>query len=63
MDSKIDYNGEPIYYCKHCLSLHIMDGDFVDYCNNCGSTDVDTATLEEYDELHLKRFGRKVFNT
>lgn len=38
-----------------------MDGGFIDYCDNCNSTDIDTCTLEEYDEMHLKRFGKKLF--
>lgn len=38
-----------------------MDGGFIDYCDNCNSTDIDTSTLEEYDEMHLKRFGKKLF--
>ena len=58
---EIDYNEEPVFYCRNCLSLKIMDGGFIDYCDNCNSTDTDTASLEEYDEMHLKRFGRKVF--
>lgn len=57
----IDYNSEPVFYCKHCMSLHIIDSGFMDYCANCGSTDIETASLEEYDVEHKKRFGVKLF--
>ena len=52
----------PVYYCKHCLSLGIYAGDFGDTCLNCGSTDVGFAEMRDYDELYLKKFGKKLFN-
>lgn len=60
-EENIDYNSIPVFYCKHCLSLRIIDGGFVDYCDECGSTDVEATSLEEYDGLHQRRFGNKVF--
>lgn len=33
-----EYNNEPFYYCKNCLSLDIRILNGVDYCNCCGST-------------------------
>lgn len=60
-DKIIDYNEEPIYYCKNCMSLNIIDGGFMDYCGTCGCTDILKGSIEEYDEIHKKRFGNKVF--
>lgn len=59
--NKEDYNNEPVFYCKHCLSLAIIDAGIVDFCKDCGGADIGVATLEEYDELHLKKFGNKLF--
>lgn len=53
----------PVHYCKHCLSLYIKDEGFVDMCANCGSTDTDVATLEDYDKLYFEKFGKKLFYT
>ena len=54
------YNDEPVYYCKNCLSLCIktvaVDSD-LDYCNDCGSTDIATAHIEEWKELYKQRYG------
>lgn len=60
-EENIDYNSIPVFYCKHCLSLKIIDGGYIDYCDNCGSTDVDEASLEEYDAMHKQRFGTTYF--
>ena len=41
-----DFNSEPVFYCKHCLSLNIksvddsIDADYLDFCDECGSTEV-----------------------
>lgn len=61
IEENIDYNAEPVFYCKHCLSLNIQADGYLDFCGNCGSTDIEKTTLEEYDELHSARFGTKVF--
>lgn len=59
--NKVDYNEEPVFYCEHCLSLAVMCDAPIDYCANCSSTEIRKCSLKEYDELHLKRFGKKVF--
>lgn len=60
-EETIDYNSIPVYFCEHCMSLAVIDGGFIDYCDVCGSTDIGKASLEEYDALHEQRFGTKVF--
>lgn len=52
--SKEDYNKEPVYYCKKCLSLHIIaynEAGISEYCNKCGSTDIDTTSIENWIAL------------
>lgn len=51
--SKIDYDDEPVHYCKRCMSLSIRTMDnsdaLLDYCDDCGSTDVAVAgNIQEY---------------
>lgn len=62
MEEKINYNDEPIYYCKNCLSICIINGKFMDYCADCGSTNISQTSMEEYDEIRYKRFGKRLFN-
>ncbi len=56
-----EYNNEPVYYCRHCLSLRIMSTMGQDYCDYCGSADVDTASIEDWEEMCIKRFGKKLY--
>jgi hypothetical protein len=56
---KDEYNKEPVYYCKHCLSLNIrgvseMD---LDYCDDCGSTEIDNCLIEDWNNKYRERFG------
>lgn len=59
IDNKsLNYNNEPVVYCKHCLSLKIMilDND-MDYCDNCGCTDTDTTDITSWEEMYKKKYG------
>ena len=66
--SKIDYEEEPIWYCRSCLSMKILnssgtDEDFLEdptpcYCDDCGSTDIAVTGkygIEEINELRYKK--------
>jgi len=53
------YDNEPVYYCTHCLSLRIKALDsFLDYCDHCGSTDVDTTDIYTWKKMYKERFGK-----
>lgn len=55
-----DYNSEPVFYCKKCLSLKIMAFDeSSDYCDACGSTDIGTAHIEEWKYMYKSKYGRE----
>lgn len=43
-----DSSDENVFYCKRCLSLAIIadDDDDVDYCNECGNTDIGEVSIE-----------------
>lgn len=60
--SKEEYNKIPVTYCKKCLSLKIMIlNDDVDYCDDCGCTDLATTDIESWKEMCEKKYG-KTFN-
>ena len=47
-----DYNNEPVYYCRHCLSLKIKVVGGYDFCDECGSTNITTAHIEDCEKLY-----------
>lgn len=54
------YNDIPVHYCERCLSLKIR---FVqglnnsEYCDDCGSTVVNTAHIEQWRQLFKDKYG------
>lgn len=64
-EKAIDYNAEPVFYCKRCLSLRIMGVPLMsdcDYCDNCGSTDIAQCSIEEWENLYEEHYGFKFLN-
>ena len=60
--TKQDYNMEPVYYCRSCLSLRIRDVEHIsnsEYCDECGSTDIGTTDIETWDKLYKARYKHK----
>ena len=60
MGDKKDFNDEPVFYCKNCLSLKIktVPGMIeLDYCDDCGSTDISKTDIETWRQLYKDRFG------
>lgn len=60
MDNSKGYNDEPVFYCKHCLSLNIKtvaSGLDLDYCDECGCTDTEQSHIEEWRALYKERYG------
>ena len=63
---KGDYNNVPIDYCKSCLKIKIKEVDLnsskgtkVSYCGDCGSTEIDSAHVTEWEEKYVERYGKK----
>lgn len=57
---QVDYNSEPVYYCKHCLSLKIFDVEGIpdsEYCDECGSTDIEQTSIEDWENLYVQKYG------
>lgn len=64
-NTSVDYNAEPVFYCRHCLSLKIMNETHLpdlEYCGNCGSTCIDTTSISEWEEMHKQRYGFKILD-
>lgn len=48
----MEYNEEPVYYCKACLSLHIVEEHGNDLCKNCGAINfVSVIPYEDYEKM------------
>ena len=59
-ENQSDYNKEPVFFCKHCLSLKIRYVSWLkdsNYCDECGSTETEQASIEEWQELYKKKYG------
>lgn len=57
---KSEYNDIPVYFCKSCLSLRILNDtglEGLDYCDSCGSTSVDSTDIDTWTRLHEIRYG------
>lgn len=64
-----DYNAEPVFYCKHCLSLRIRDAGLSDllFCDKCGSADILSTDIGTWENIYKEKYGFKFldenFNT
>lgn len=61
-DQVSDYNNIPVLYCKHCLSIRVRDIPMMensDFCDKCGSTDIEETSIENWEELYKSRYGHK----
>lgn len=59
------YNEEPVFYCKNCLSLRIKTvqvGSNLEYCDECGSTDIEQTNIEEWRAIYKDRYGIDFLN-
>lgn len=61
---KQEYNQEPVYYCKHCLSLKIRDAGLPEllYCDDCGLTDISSTNIEDWEKQYEIKYGFKYLN-
>ena len=60
---KEEYNQEPVFYCRKCLSLKIRDVEHIDnseYCDDCSSTDIAQASVNEWEAMYVARYGHRL---
>ena len=55
------YDLEPVRFCARCYSLKIKYEEALDTdcCMECGCSDTETATIEEWESLFERRYGHK----
>jgi hypothetical protein len=61
--TKEEYNQIPVFYCRKCLSLKIRDVEHIDnseYCDDCGSTDIAQASVDEWEAMYVARYGHRL---
>lgn len=52
-----------VYYCKDCLSLSIKTTELdIDFCGDCGSTDIGHCPFEEWQKKYKSKYGRNFLN-
>lgn len=54
-----DYNNEPVLFCSECLSLRIMSLDNTDFCDKCGSTNIVSSNIKDWEDLYFKKYNHK----
>lgn len=55
-----EYNSEPVYYCKECLSLKIMNlSDEQCFCDACGGMDIDSCGIDEWKQMFEQKYHHK----
>lgn len=58
--TKEEYNDEPVYYCKACLSLHVEnDGDSGSYCAKCGCSSIGRTSIQIWDEAYKQKYEKE----
>jgi len=58
--TKEEYNNEPVFYCKNCLSLKVLSIEGVkdtDFCDTCSSTDIGSCSIEEWRQMYRDKYG------
>lgn len=56
----INYNSEPVLFCKNCLSLKIRSipkFEDSDFCDECDSTNIGTIDIFEWEKLFENKYG------
>lgn len=57
-----EYNDEPVVYCKRCLSLAIRSEEGTDYCDKCGSTEIEEANIFDWEKMYGSKYGGNYLN-
>ena len=59
-DKQKQYDEEPVFYCKNCLSLKIRsvpNMEDSEFCDECSSTDIGQCSIEEWEQMYKQRYG------
>ena len=58
----LQYNEEPVHYCKQCLSLAVKTVAEYDFCNVCGSTEIEKTNIFIWETKYENKYGIKFIN-
>lgn len=64
-NNQVDYNAEPVFYCTRCLSLKVMNESHLpdlEYCGDCGSTNIETTDIKTWELMFEQRYGLKLLD-
>lgn len=64
-DTNRQYDNEPVHYCGNCLSLRIRkvaDIPDLDFCDECGGTNIQETYIHEWESLYVNRYGFRYLN-
>ena len=53
----------PVAYCADCLSLGILTIHGIDYCEKCGSTNIEEANIFDWEKLYKTRYSGSYLDT
>ena len=54
-----NYNDEPIFFCRECLSIKIRyTREDIDYCDDCGSVDIGKTNINIWIHYYIRRYGK-----
>lgn len=61
LKQETEYDSEPVTYCSKCYSLNIKYEDSIgmECCGECGCTDFQTSSYEEWEQKFKERYGHK----
>lgn len=54
-----EFDAIPVVYCAECLSLRVLPLDeHIDYCDQCGSTNIKEADIHEWEKMYEAKYGK-----
>ena len=56
--TKESYNNEPVFYCKKCLSLAIVNEGDGSYCNDCGCSAIGATNIDRWSGMYHDMYGK-----
>lgn len=57
-NTKEEYNREPVYFCKSCLSLAVKNEGEGSYCTSCGNSSIGRTTIDLWAESYRQKYGK-----
>ena len=62
VEKKNKYNDIPVLYCTDCLSLRVLGVGEVNYCEKCGSTNVESTDIFSWEKMYAARYAGSYLN-